>query len=104
MQGVDLYEGIPLEKKIEKALNNEETLDTGDSGFYTALDEGVRPETDIRTDKWDVAVEFMEKANNHLKTTEELAVEQKRQEDTVKLEREETVVTTGEGSTKADKN
>lgn len=50
--------GAKLETKIEQLMNQRES--TGEPTaplLYTAREQGVKASTDIRTDRWDIAVE-----------------------------------------------
>lgn len=58
-----LVEGERLELKIDRMTQNNEPI--GDSAplIYTPRKDGVIAAYDIRTDKWDVALDAMEKVN-----------------------------------------
>lgn len=54
--------GEPLEVKIEKLVNAKEPLEEGSVPLiYTPRIEGIRASTNIRTDRWEVAIEATEK-------------------------------------------
>lgn len=61
--GTTLVEGERLELKIDRMTQNNEPI--GDSAplIYTPRKEGVVAAYDIRTDKWDIALDAMEKVN-----------------------------------------
>lgn len=61
--GTALVEGERLELKIDRMTQNNEPI--GDSAplIYTPRKDGVIAAYDIRTDKWDIALEAMEKVN-----------------------------------------
>lgn len=61
--GTTLVEGERLELKIDRMTQNNEPI--GDSAplIYTPRKDGVIAAYDIRTDKWDVALDAMEKVN-----------------------------------------
>ena len=61
--GTTLVEGESLELKIDRMTQNNEPI--GDSAplIYTARKDGVIAAYDIRTDKWDIALDAMEKVN-----------------------------------------
>lgn len=65
----DAYEAEALEVKIRKALDGTENLELGKPALFTRRSEGVRPETDIRTDRWDIAFEAQNHVNQ-MKSTE----------------------------------
>ena len=61
--GTTLVEGERIELKIDRMTQNNEPI--GDSAplIYTPRKEGVIAAYDIRTDKWDIALDAMEKVN-----------------------------------------
>lgn len=67
------YEGERIEKKIERMMNNNEPItDPGAQTIYTDRKDGVQPDYDIRADKWEYAVEAMDKVSkSHIAKREE---------------------------------
>lgn len=61
--GTTLVEGERIELKIDRMTQNNEPI--GDSAplIYTPRKDGVVAAYDIRTDKWDIALDAMEKVN-----------------------------------------
>ena len=61
--GTTLVEGERIELKIDRMTQNNEPI--GDSAplIYTPRKDGVIAAYDIRTDKWDIALDAMEKVN-----------------------------------------
>lgn len=60
----DQREGEPLERAIERALNNGENLKGDGAGvMYTERKEGVLASTNIRTDRFEIAIDSMGKAD-----------------------------------------
>lgn len=57
----DSYEGESLPIKIQRLVKNKEPLDGTVPLTYTERKEGVRPEMNIRTDRWEIAAEAMDK-------------------------------------------
>lgn len=59
LQGVETLEGETIEHKIQRVMENNEPLKDGDGAplIYVPRKEGVRPSDDIRTDRWEVALE-----------------------------------------------
>ena len=54
-------EGETIEMKIDRFINNKETItDNGSTPIYMERKEGVNRAYNIRTDRWDVAVEAMD--------------------------------------------
>lgn len=52
-------EGESIEDKIERILSNGEPITDTAPIIYTPRNEGVKPEYDIRTDRFELAVEAM---------------------------------------------
>lgn len=66
MQETDLnvnesYEGETIEQKVNRIVNNKEPITDGAPLIYTERKDGVQPDYDIRTDKWDAAIDAMDK-------------------------------------------
>ena len=57
----DSYEGETIEAKIRRFLNNKEPLGEEAPLIYTERADGIQAAYDIRTDKWEVAVDAMDK-------------------------------------------
>lgn len=55
----DSYEGEMIETKIERIVNNNEPIQDGAPLIYTERKDGVQAEYNVRTDRWDVAVDAM---------------------------------------------
>lgn len=55
------YEGETIEKKIRRIVNNNEPIKDGAPLIYSERKDGVQPGYDIRTDRWEVAVDAMDK-------------------------------------------
>lgn len=54
------YEGETIEKKIRRIENNKEPISDGAPITYTDRKDGVRPEYDIRTDRFEIAIDAMD--------------------------------------------
>ena len=54
-------EGETIEQKIERIVNNKEPIKDGAPLIYTERKEGIRPSTNIRTDRWEIAIEATDK-------------------------------------------
>ena len=59
----DAYEAISIEKKIEKIMNSKEPIDETAPIIYTERKKGVQPEYNIRTDRFEIALEAMDKVS-----------------------------------------
>ena len=63
MGSVESFEGESIEKKVSKLLENNEPITDGAPIIFTEKKDGVLPQYDIRTDKWDIAQSAMDLAN-----------------------------------------
>jgi len=63
--------GETLETKIERILNNKEPIKDGAPILYTERKQGVLASTNIRTDRWEVAVDAMDKVDKSYKARRE---------------------------------
>lgn len=59
----DSYEGITIEEKIRRIVENNEPITDSSPIIYTDRKDGVLPAYDIRTDRFDVAIDAMDKVN-----------------------------------------
>ena len=61
LHSVEIYEGETIEKKVERiTLTNEPITDTAPI-IYTEKKDGVLPAYNIRTDRFDLAIDAMDK-------------------------------------------
>lgn len=58
------YDGESMEEKLRRVMNNKEPIDSVAERIYTDRKDGVQPEFDIRTDKWELAAEGFNAINN----------------------------------------
>lgn len=61
--GLDINEateGETIEEKIERIVNNGEPIKDGAPIIYTDRAKGVEPQYNIRTDRWEIAVQAMD--------------------------------------------
>ncbi len=54
-------EGETIEQKVERILDNKEPIKDGAPLVYTERKDGVQAGYNIRTDRWEVAVDAMDK-------------------------------------------
>lgn len=54
-------QGETIEQKVERILDNKEPIKDGAPLVYTDRKDGVMPGYNIRTDRWEVAVDAMDK-------------------------------------------
>lgn len=64
-------QGETIEEKIERIVNNKEPIKDGAPILYTERKEGIRPSTNIRTDRFLIAVEASEKIAKSYKAKRE---------------------------------
>lgn len=60
---VETFEGESIEEKVAKLIENNEPITDGAPIIYTEKKDGVLPQYNIRTDKWDIAQSAMDLAN-----------------------------------------
>lgn len=89
IRGVNAYNAESLEQKVRRILTNKEPIKDGSPIIYTDRKDGVLPSYNIRTDRFLVAVEAMDKV-----TRSHLA---KRDAKVVKMEKNE-----GDGNGQAE--
>lgn len=64
-------EGEPIEVKIERIISNKEPIKDGAPIIYTPRAEGIRASTNIRTDRFEIAIEGMDKVAKSYKARRE---------------------------------
>lgn len=60
---IDTYEGELIEDKVKRLTENKEPIKDSAPLVYTKKADGVLPQYNIRTDKWDLVQGKMEAAN-----------------------------------------
>ena len=63
MKSVECFEGEQIEEKVRRIVNNNEPITDGAPIIFTEKKDGVRPEYNVRTDRWDIAITAMDKVN-----------------------------------------
>ena len=61
----EINEGETLIKKIQRILDENEPLTDGAPMIYTPKEAGVRADCNIRSDKWEIAMNAIDKVNNY---------------------------------------
>ena len=56
------YEGETIEAKVQRVVINKEPIEDGAPIIYTEKKDGVLPQYNIRTDKWEIAQSAMDLA------------------------------------------
>lgn len=57
------YNGETIEQKVRRIINNKEPITDGAPLIYTERKDGIQPEYDVRTDRFELAVEAMDKVS-----------------------------------------
>lgn len=65
MVSVECYEGESIETKVRRIMDENEPITDGAPIIYTPYEDGVKPEYNIRTDRWQIAIEAMDKVSNY---------------------------------------
>lgn len=71
-------EGETIERTFERLKNGNETKMVGKETIYTRPEDGVVYGTDIRQDRFDKALENAERVTNHIRTTRDKKLEDRK--------------------------
>lgn len=63
IKSVETVEGETIEMKVQRILNNKEPIKDGAPEIFTERKQGVLPGFNIRTDRWEIAAEAMDKVH-----------------------------------------
>lgn len=63
LKGIDGYLGITIEEKVRRIVEKKEPIKDGAPIIYTERKDGVQPSFNIRTDRFEVAVDAMDAVN-----------------------------------------
>ena len=66
LTSVECVEGEPIELKIERIVSNKEPIKDGAPEIFTERKDGVKSAYNIRTDRWEVATEAMDKVQGSI--------------------------------------
>lgn len=58
---LETYEGETIEEKVRRVVENKEPISDGAPIVFTEKKDGVLPQFNIRTDKWEIALDAMDK-------------------------------------------
>ena len=61
--GVESYEGQSIENRCKKLVETGEPIKDTSPLIFTPKEKGVMPQYDVRTDKWDIAQNAMDRVN-----------------------------------------
>ncbi len=67
LRSVTREQGETIEQKVDRVVNNGEPIEDGAPNIYTERRDGVGAQYDIRTDRWEVAVDAMDAVQGSLK-------------------------------------
>lgn len=68
------YLGESVEKKMARIVNNKEPITDGAPLIYTDRKDGVNPAHNIRTDRFELAVDLMDKVSKSKQATRDKAI------------------------------
>lgn len=74
MKPCECFEGETIEEKVNRIVNNNEPITDGAPIIFTEKKDGVLPEYNPRTDRWDIAMTAMEKMDKARKAKKEQGV------------------------------
>jgi len=66
LKSVEKVEGEPIEWKIERIVSNNEPISDGAPEIFTERKEGVISAYNIRTDRWEIASDAMDKVSGSI--------------------------------------
>lgn len=79
------YEGETIEQKIERITTNKEPIKDGAPLIYTERKNGVEPQYDIRTDRWEIAIDAMDKVTKTHQAKREESIRQREEAKVVNI-------------------
>ena len=71
------YQGESIEQKINRIVNNKEPIKDGAPIIYTERKDGVKPEYDIRTDRFEIAIDAMDAVSKTYKAKRENSIKER---------------------------
>ena len=63
LKSVETYEGETIETKVARIVQEKAPITDGAPIIYTDREQGVMPAYNVRTDRWDIAENAMDKVN-----------------------------------------
>ena len=66
LKSVEITEGEPIELKIERIVSNKEPITDGAPEIFTERKDGINAAYNIRTDRFEVATEAMDKVSGSI--------------------------------------
>jgi hypothetical protein len=94
LTSVEIVEGEPIEWKIERAVSNKEPITDGAPEIFTERKDGVVAAYNIRTDRWEIATEAMDKVSGSIQAKRDAkgAVSKSKEESKTEAKKETKVV------------
>ena len=83
------YYGETIEQKIHRIINNKEPLTDGAPLIYTDRKDGVLPEYDPRTDRFEIAIDAMDKVTASKQAAREQRHREKEEAKVIKLDKKD---------------
>lgn len=77
LTSITTYEGETIEQKIERIVQNKEPIKDGAPEIFTERKDGVISAYNIRTDRWEIAVDAMDKIHKSIQAKREEKVKAK---------------------------
>lgn len=71
LKSVEVTDGESIESKVERIIHNQEPITDGSPEIFTPLKDGVIPELNIRTDRFEVAADAMDYVTRSLEAKRE---------------------------------
>lgn len=68
------YAGERIEEKIQRIVNNKEPITDGAPIIYTERKNGVEPQYNIRTDRWEIAIDAMDTVSKSHTAKRDMAI------------------------------
>ncbi len=81
------FEGLSIEREIEKLIEDKTAIEATSPIIYTERKDGVRPEFDIRTDRFDIALEAMSKVTGSYRAKREESIKAREEAKNITLEK-----------------
>lgn len=75
LEKYNVVEGETIETKIERIVVNKEPITDGAPLMYTERKEGVKAGTNIRTDRFEIALDAMDKVNKSISAKRDAKME-----------------------------
>lgn len=98
------YIGETIEQKVNRIVNNKEPIKDGAPIIFTDRKDGVQPQYDIRTDRFEIAVEAMDAVTKSHKAKRENSLAERAKKNMEKEQSQEktTEKTTGNPDVSSD--